>query len=84
MRIIQSLGLSLLATSLLGCSAVTPPMQHVWAEAAEVEVRTPQGVTATTTDEFGRLELRPAPTGPVSLRVRVATGATIVTEWTTF
>jgi hypothetical protein len=36
------------------------------------------------TDELGRFELRPPPTGPVSLRIRQTTGPPLVTEWTTF
>jgi hypothetical protein len=52
------------------------------AEAAQVEVRTVDAVTGLATDELGRFELRPVPSGPLSLRIRGAGGATFVTEWT--
>ena len=52
------------------------------AEAAQVDVRTVDAVTRLATDELGRFELRPVPSGPLSLRIRRAGGATIVTEWT--
>jgi hypothetical protein len=39
-------------------------------ERAVVDVRTSSDLTTVDTDELGRFELRPPPTGPVSLRIR--------------
>jgi len=51
------------------------------AGAASVDVRTRDGVATVATDDLGRFELRPPPVGPVSLRIRTAGDATLVTEW---
>jgi hypothetical protein len=51
--------------------------------AADVEVRSPAGMTTGRTDEHGRLAPVDVAPGPVSLRVVRADGSTFVTEWVT-
>jgi len=53
------------------------------AQAAQVEVRHREGTTSATADPLGRFVVDGLPTGPMSLRCRLASGGELATEWTT-
>lgn len=58
--------------------------QVVPAHADRIEVLTPTGpLTDVAVDDIGWFTVRPAPTGPVRLRLRTTEGTAIDTEWTT-
>lgn len=53
------------------------------AQSAQVEVRHREGTTTTTADPLGRFVVEGLPSGPMSLRCRLASGGELATEWTT-
>lgn len=48
---------------------------------AEIEVRFTSATVAVSADELGRFAVEPFGDGPFSLRCRLASGRTVVTDW---
>jgi hypothetical protein len=55
--------------------------QLVPPQTGSVELRHPGGSTTVEADELGRFTVDGVPSGPVSLRCRAHSGATVTTDW---
>lgn len=57
------------------CHQIVPPQRGT------VDIRRQQETITIEADELGRFQSGPLPPGPLSLRLRPADGAPVVTDW---